>query len=70
MCNSVEQYALPDIFDYNIGLGALTKFIMKSLKHRISNVELRKIQKENERKQRDLLLEEKEKMIEEKRVAL
>jgi hypothetical protein len=34
------------------------KFIKKALKHRVSNVELRKAQKEVERQQREALIEE------------
>jgi hypothetical protein len=39
-------------------LGALLKFIKKALKHRVSNVELRRAQKEVERQQRQAIIEE------------
>jgi len=34
-----------EIFAYNIGLGGIIKFITKALKHRVSNIKLRKAQK-------------------------
>lgn len=45
----VDEYDEPAIFNYNAGLGVIVKFIKTALKHRISNVELRKAQKEKER---------------------
>ena len=50
---SVEKFNEDDICAYNVGLGALAKFIKLALKHRNSNVELRKAQKEEERKKRE-----------------
>jgi hypothetical protein len=44
--------------------------IKKQLAHRQANIELRRQRKDNERKQRNLLLEENEKITEEKRQAL
>ena len=53
-----------------MGLGAAVKLIKKQLAHRVANIELRRQRKENESKARNLLLEENEKISEEKRLAL
>lgn len=41
----VNEYDESAIFQYNVGLGVIVKFIKAALKHRTSNVELRKAQK-------------------------
>jgi cell division protein FtsI/penicillin-binding protein 2 len=38
----VEKYAEKDVFDYNIGLGALLTLAKKLIAHRIANIELRR----------------------------
>lgn len=58
----VEKFDEDEIFTYNVGLGALTKFIKAALKHRNSNVELRKAQKETERQKRADIIAENEKI--------
>ncbi len=58
------------MFNYNIGLGVLKKYIERALKHRINNIKLRKIQKDNERIKREEIIVENEKINEEKIRAL
>jgi hypothetical protein len=66
----VEKYQESELFEYSIGLGAAVHLIKKHLSHRLANIELRRQRKENERKHRNLILEENEKIAEEKRQAL
>jgi len=61
---SVEKYQEADLFHYNVGLGAIVRLIKKQIAYRQANIELRRTQKENERKQRNLMLEENEKIAE------
>lgn len=53
-----------------MGLGALVKFVKVALKHRSSNVELRKEQKKEERKNREDIIANNEKLEQEKAVEL
>jgi hypothetical protein len=58
------------VFNYNIGLGVIKKYIEVALKHRINNIKLRKVQRENERIKREEIIAENEKITEEKVKAL
>lgn len=60
----VEKYNEEDVFSYNIGLGMILKFVKQALKLRISNVDMRKEQKEVERKKRDEIIAENDKTTE------
>lgn len=51
-------------------MGILKKYIERALKHRIDNIKLRKVQKENERIKREEIISENEKINEEKIRAL
>lgn len=64
--NLVDKFNEEEIFSYNCGLGSLLKFIKHALKFRNSNVELRKAQKETERKNRENIIAENEKIEAEK----
>ncbi len=48
----------------------IKKYIERALKHRISNIKLRKVQRENERIKREEIIAENEKITEEKVKAL
>jgi len=70
MTYSVEKHNEADVFKYNIGLGALLTLVKKMIAHRISNIELRRSQKEKERERKAAIEEENNKIVEEKQAAL
>ena len=52
------------MYKYNIGLGALLTLTKKLIAHRTANIELRRSEKEKERQQRNVLIEENNKITE------
>ena len=66
----MEKHNEVDVFNYNIGLGALLTLAKKMIAHRISNIEFRRNQKEKEKQKKIAIEEENAKITEEKQAAL
>lgn len=68
--DSVDKFNEEEVFNYNIGLGAALKVAKRMLEHRKVNVEMRRAEKEKEKEKRNALVEENDKIKEEKKQAL
>lgn len=66
----MEKHNEVDVFNYNIGLGALLTLAKKMIAHRISNIEFRRNQKQKEKQKKIAIEEENAKITEEKQAAL